>query len=108
MREDFFSCSFTATSRVTLPRVCARGGGPTTVQLAFNPTTEEAWPVMSSLCGSRPPAAVADICRFVEGRCGGADLHEDLKPSAPYQRPRRRRRRREEEQAADACADGAE
>ena len=103
MRQDFFMCNFAATAPSALP-LALRSGRPTSIKLTFKPSAEGMagdvlWLSFQSAGGRR-----FSICRFVEARCGDADLHDDLKPSAPYQKPKRRRRPRDEEQGEEMLA----
>jgi hypothetical protein len=103
MRQDFFLCSFVASGPSALP-LALRPGRPTSIKLTFTPSAEGMagdvlWCSFQSAGGRR-----FTICRFVEARCGDADLHDDLKPSAPYQKPKRRRRPRDEEKGEEMPA----
>ena len=101
MREDFFSCSFSASSPTPLPQALRPGRPTSSIRLSFKPNVEGMAGDVLTLWFETASGRRFSICRFVEGRCGDADLHDDLKPSAPYQKPKRRRRPREEREGEE-------
>jgi hypothetical protein len=96
MRQDFFVCSFVAAGPSVAP-LALRPGSPTSIKLTYHPSAEGMAGDVLVLSFQSAGGRRFTICRFVEARCGDADLHDDLKPSAPYQKPKRRRPRLEEE-----------
>ena len=97
MRQDFFLCSFVAAGPSVVP-LALRPGSPTSIKLTYLPSAEGMAGDVLVLTFQSAGGRRFTICRFVEARCGDADLHDDLKPSAPYQKPKRRRRPRLEDE----------